>query len=238
MDFIVVVPWIGPRETIDGFLAHVEPDELRRFIFVDNSRDAGLRALNLEQHGARVLYVPENLGVNRAWNIALRERHEQTLGCSTSVRFLDGFKAFVREWERGCNAWGGLTSLGWHLISMGRALIDELGLMDENFYPAYFDDTDYCCRLKLANLHSGAGAESGNLPRIRCRVEAAGIALALKANCFHARFDMLLDYYRRKWGGDPGKETFTHPFNDPTKPLSYWEPVGLEEVRKRFGYAD
>ena len=35
----------------------------------------------------------------------------------------------------------------------GPGLIQNVGLMDENFFPAYYEDNDHRYRMKLAGLH-------------------------------------------------------------------------------------
>ena len=76
-DWVCVVPVAGPVHVFEGLLATIEDDLLPGFLFVDNSRDSFLRDYDLK--GARVVYHPENLGVAKSWNLALREGHEQTI---------------------------------------------------------------------------------------------------------------------------------------------------------------
>lgn len=233
LDFVAVVPYIAPLDNIRNFLEGVERDELHRFIFLDNSPGSDLRAFGLEQHGARVEYHPENLGVGASWNRALREGREQTLILSASMRWPEGFRAFLPCLERGVNQWGGLTRLGWHCISLGARTVEALGLIDENFYPAYYEDTDYACRMRIGNIHDG-GEMSSNLPVIAAPIERAGIALALKSGAYRSEFGKLAEYYARKWGGNRPDETFTTPFGE-DRPLSYWPGATTDELRARYG---
>lgn len=85
---------------------------------------------------------------------------------------------------------------------------EKVGEFDEIYFPAYYEDNDYHYRIKLAGLvaityppalffHYGS----------RTQLEAIGRPLTDTANQ-HAQFI-------RKWGGDPGKETFKTPYNKP-----------------------
>jgi len=80
---------------------------------------------------------------------------------------------------------------------------------DESFYPAYFEDRDYFYRLKLNQgrilehsflnpnkfINSGTISKDGGDPSI------------------NKNFYDLQNLYMRKWGGPPGSEFYTNPFN-------------------------
>lgn len=102
------------------------------------------------------------------------------------------------------------------------------GYFDENFRPAYFEDNDYFARVALAQqacmvvhgatyVHHGGGSQT----------KAADPDSAHHIDHW---FGQNRDYFVRKWGrtpADSGEEIrrtyFLHPFNDPRRPLSYWE---------------
>jgi len=95
-----------------------------------------------------------------------------------------------------------------------RRLIDVVGEFDQGFDPAYFEDNDMHYRIKLANekaicyppamfYHFGSRTQNQDgFP--------AGMVDGEK-------FERCRSYYRQKWGGDPGFEKFTNPFNDPSR---------------------
>lgn len=89
----------------------------------------------------------------------------------------------------------------------------RVGEFDEIFFPAYYEDNDYHYRIQLAGLlaityppamffHWGSATQ----------MEALGRPLTESSNQ-HAQ-------YIRKWGGDPGKEVFKYPYNNPEIDLS------------------
>jgi GT2 family glycosyltransferase len=104
------------------------------------------------------------------------------------------------------------------------------GWFDPNFRPAYFEDNDYYARVVLA------GGE--------CRVAHAAqfyhhgsMTLRLDAEAAHHVshwFEANRAYFARKWGvSQPAgsrKEVleryYRHPFNDPSRPLSWFPPDG------------
>jgi GT2 family glycosyltransferase len=95
-----------------------------------------------------------------------------------------------------------------------KSVMDKIGYVDVNFYPAYYSDNDYARRgvnakLKtcaLANsqyfhfwsrtIHQGTGGSTGRY------------------------FDNNRRFYISKWGGDFAKEAWTIPFNGGTYPLT------------------
>jgi GT2 family glycosyltransferase len=98
-------------------------------------------------------------------------------------------------------------------------LIDTCGSFDENFFPAYFEDNDMHYRMRLANvkgyIHPGAGARHVG--------SATQNADPHNPVCPSERFEQLREYFRTKWGGVPGEERFTKPFNNQEKEIWDWD---------------
>lgn len=97
-------------------------------------------------------------------------------------------------------------------------LINSCGSFDENFYPAYFEDNDMHYRMKLA------GAKGYINRRAIAWHVGSGTQNADPENPVvpSQRFEQLRSYYVQKWGGVPGEEKYTNPFNDPNKPIWEW----------------
>lgn len=96
--------------------------------------------------------------------------------------------------------------------------VNKFGWFDENIYPAYFEDNDMAYRVTLGGgvwrnirdikmLHRGS--QTQNMVPHRPVVPSK-------------KFEEIRAYYIRKWGGTPGKETFSNPFNDPNKTFKDW----------------
>lgn len=110
-------------------------------------------------------------------------------------------------------SWFAVTSRG----------MQDVGLFDENFYPAYLEDCDWHHRARLAavpmthapgvaSIH-GEGEMTGS-----CTIHSDPSARENNHRTHGGNFD----YYRLKWGGINGQETFTHPYNDPALPVWAW----------------
>lgn len=87
--------------------------------------------------------------------------------------------------------------------------IEKIGYFDEKFYPAYFEDNDYHHRIKLAGLLAVKSSKAlyyhfGS----RTKQQGGQIAMFVNDGYLNNR-----EYYRMKWGGLPGEETYLTPFN-------------------------
>lgn len=88
---------------------------------------------------------------------------------------------------------------------------DKIGEFDEEFFPAYFEDNDAHYRMKLAGLRAIV------LPTAlfyhygsRTQNEASGTGAPIVSS---PAFERNRWYYTQKWGGPPGQERYTIPFN-------------------------
>lgn len=86
---------------------------------------------------------------------------------------------------------------------------DKVGEFDARFFPAYFEDNDYHYRINLIGMkaivlptamfyHYGSGTQNEAL-----------IFPVVNGD----KFDRNREYYKSKWGGVPGQETYETPFN-------------------------
>lgn len=97
--------------------------------------------------------------------------------------------------------------------------IERVGYIDEEFYPAFYDDNDYDFRVKLAG---GVNSSIANTTAVfihygsRTQNQNPGAPI-VPGDMFNKNGN----YFISKWGGVPGKEQYTHPFNDLTKDLKY-----------------
>lgn len=195
-------------------------------LIIDNSRHGFAVKYKLRTHRDRSRH---NLGVARSWNIGAQEVLDKKLdylvilsasmifGTELHCTFLSQMKAF---WgENVIEAHGH----SWHMIAIHRRVFEQVGLFDSNFYPAYFEAIDFSYRMRMAGL------EHDFIP---VWFNAMSQGSALHNEVVHIPADPLLDYYKRKWGGDKGQETFKLPFGD--KPISYFKDIPIPELAERY----
>jgi len=90
---------------------------------------------------------------------------------------------------------------------ISRVAFEEVGLFDENFDPAYYEDNDYHYRIKLTKKWKA----------YKCSVPYYHIGsktfFELQDQGVNMRVTQNRDYYLEKWGGLPGSEKYLIAFN-------------------------
>lgn len=120
----------------------------------------------------------------------------------------------------GSDAWVVQSSapVNWHLIAWSRRLFERVGLFDENFWPIYGEDADMARRVHIAAEEDGRNAvwdcvdADAWVTMYGHSVRLAGIVPNME-RCW--------TYYRAKWGGMSGAETYRRPFNA-GESLAWW----------------
>lgn len=207
-----------------------DKDETWKALFVVPSIDPRCGQKTLESIKAGpVMFVDNappngNLGVAASWNMGIDElekmSYEWLIVCSEAVVFgAAGGRDFVEQ--LGDEPWYDST-FGWHLVAFRRDTIERVGRFDENFYPAYLEDTDYLTRLHLAGLPS---PRENHLPHTWISdVDASdhGTEHSLRKQLVTVDLGTLGAYYARKWGMPQPGHAWAHPFNDETKDWRWW----------------
>lgn len=213
--------WLGVLPSIDSAMTRrccdgIAPELRGSIVVVDNT--------------------VRNRGVARSWNIGI-ERMLATdarwlVIISAAMRFgqsrMRDFIARIIHAADDEIAVEGGHGIGWHLIAFRRDVFECVGRFDENFYPAYWEDLDFSWRVKL-----GFGLDPPYWSKFEA-VDAicAEIGHGISRGGVTVDPDALIAYYLSKWGAFAADESWRHPFNDPTRPLSWWPtPKELPHAR-------
>jgi len=92
-----------------------------------------------------------------------------------------------------------------------KSVMEKLGYIDVNFYPAYYSDNDYCRR--AVNSGDIKSCTSGNSWYFHFWSRTIH-EQQIDTNKHHGYFRKNREFYLAKWGGDFGQEAYTLPFND------------------------
>lgn len=239
MTVAVVCPVVQPPEDVPGW----EGWDRRRIIVIDNTTLSLWADLCRQKDWIHVSFH-RNLGVATSWNLgirwALQGGADAVALISSSVRWVKGLSHFTDgDWEKyGDPKRGLLTDASFHASIWARPVFERIGLFDENFWPAYFEDTDWLRRLEICGLHTPPEREHVRWPAadgglrlpLLPKVELPGLcenAQSLRAGAVNVDFARQERYYTMKWGGLKHQETYDRPFGLHV-PLAYW-PV-LREV--------
>jgi len=99
---------------------------------------------------------------------------------------------------------------------------------DEGFVPAYHEDNDFHRRLQLAGF--GERIYGLNIPFLHYGSATVNRSPDIRAQ-WQPRFAACQRYYVEKWGGLPGSETFTFPFNQSLPPVLQDAVLGFADPR-------
>lgn len=224
MKYRVVLPFVY-RPFMEACVATMAPEFKKNVFFVDNTLD--------------------NIGIMRAHNKGIdrmnRVGADWLIILSAAVRFGEaGGLDFIQQLEdhmdhyvihaasnnviggkqNDGSAGGGVNKIfGWHLTAFKREVFENIGRWDENFSPYGLDDLDLSLRIQK---HYKGAKGWDTYP---CDVSDTVMSHSINKAGVKAAYPPRESYFRRKWGrggGDWQNMGYDHPFNDPTKPLSFF----------------
>lgn len=199
-------------------------------------RAACLATLDPQLVADRLLVVDNtvtNRGVAASWNAGIDEARRRHAGwlviASESVRF--GHRAGL-DVELTLRAAGGDVQyvdglIGWHLIAFRREVLEAVGYFDENFWPAYMEDTDYLIRLHLAGFASPRENDRPGRKQVTSwNVWHTGTEHSLREGLAPIDLVGCRRYFEAKWGGpEPHGGGWRHPFDDRRHDWKWWPTV-------------
>jgi hypothetical protein len=208
----------------------------KNFYIIDNSGNADIK-LQLETllstvhnpfiENLHITTFPGNIGVAGAWNLIIKSFLMEPYWIITSddVAFTPGFLEEMYTAQQPedigiVHGYGGDFGDGaWDLFLIKDWVVQQFGLFDENFYPAYCEDVDYImrtygkvkkvCQLEKKYLHGDGQADQYYTHGSQTKKSSSELTVKLD-NINVQNFE----YMNQKWG--PGWRTtspYPHPFN-------------------------
>ena len=213
-----------------------------RYFILDNSmgKDKDVRQVILDLQCERSEYVKEievvhnfmNVGFSGSINQIIKQNIDCPYWCILSVDWHPEKRQLKKLAKRLENPFVGIlcdkSQNGYSSMVFTPELLYEVGYLDENFFPAYYEDNDHRYRMKLA------GIEWEYLP---LKYKHAVSATIKRDPAIYAKNQMTFKengrYYIEKWGGLPGQEKYETPF-DLDVPLDYWLYDPQRSQRQRW----
>ena len=149
---VLIVPILARPELLQDMLASVD-HPVRRLVVIDNGdvvRDLQVPSL---VESTYVVRLPGNLGVAGSWNLGIKATPMAPgwLVANFDVTWPAGsLRQFVDRQPRDRVI---LSGGGWCAFAIGEQVIDLVGLFDEAYHPAYFEDDDYARRCDFHGVH-------------------------------------------------------------------------------------
>lgn len=190
----------------------------------------------------KVCNLPSNIGCSGAWNLIIKTHIMEPywIIVNNDIAFSPGLLKELVEKSKDENV--GIVKgkeFQWDLFLIKDWVVQECGLFDENFYPAYVEDCDYHIRLMNKNiktqiieyeyLHGDVNYETSGSQT--CRID-----LSLKEKLDYSH-QCNLYYIVEKWG-DNWRDSnweyhpYDHPYNNSQIPNTY-TTYDLKFVRRK-----
>ncbi len=204
--FAIGIPTINRYDLLKNALKRYETDfpDVKIYI-IDNGHQGVPEAENII-----ISTPPKNIGVAASWNRlcdSIFNLHDHAIIINDDVEW--GKDQDEVEYYLGLNKkeHGFFCSLKETcLFVLPKKTYTLVGQFDEKFYPAYFEDNDYKYRLKLK------GSSIVYDQFFDPVVYRNSMTIQKDVNLGWGYMDNR-NYYVQKWGGLPGNELFTVPFN-------------------------
>lgn len=203
---------------------------IEKLVLVNNGDDQSVAAAIEQLEGEsdfniRSYKPPFNLGCGPSWNWIIKNNPAPYwLLVGNDIEFTPGDLQKIAEFVDAHPDYVIMpANWGHSLFAVTPACIERVGWFDPNFYPAYCEDQDQMYRIKLADAPwqdvPDVHAIHGEPPLWGSTTvwsDPVLNKLCAKTQANNHR------YYEIKWGGQPGKEKFTHPYNDESLSLKEW----------------
>jgi len=156
---LLVVPTLTRHDLLGQMLGTVD-ETVSRLVVIDNS-GRGVELPNGPWERADVFAMPANFGVAASWNLAIKmgHRHPWVMICSDDVLWPEGAMGKMvgdsaEERLVLSSSWP-----HWCAFTIGMGVVSRVGLFDEGYFPAYFEDTEYERRMERAGVSPTLSAE-------------------------------------------------------------------------------
>lgn len=211
MNFAIGIPTINQwpllKGTIEKYLIQFPSTQI---FIVDN----GKQGIDINEELVFVIESTQPKSVAASWNqlsrLIFRQGHTHALILNDDVVLTKKQKEVDQLLSLHDNDDFIVSQTGFCSFMLPKQTFQAIGGFDENFKGAYFEDNDYERRLKLAKM-SIARTSFLNPQVIE---ESASIK---KDPSLNKNFQPNSEYYKRKWGGYRGGETFILPFDGKTE---------------------
>lgn len=164
----------------------------------------------------------KRLGVAPSWNRFITQSPGPWFIAANDIQLMPGALALADKVVHTTPDASVICADGYNIFMMTPLGVEKVGLFDENFYPAYFEDVDHFRRVRLSGAKAvnvpGFTFIHGEAPHWGSSTINSDPEMASKNK---VTFANLREYYVRKWGGPPAGETFKTPFNR-NVPLAFW----------------
>lgn len=141
----LIIPVLNRFDLLEKALASIDYP-VDNVLVIDNSN-------SYKNDKVNVLNMPSNMGVSGSWNLGIKcyPHSPYWVFMGSDVEWLPNTLqkiSVLSSSERFL-----ISNYGFNAFSLGASFVKDVGLFDENYYPAYYEDEDYENRAR----HMGLG---------------------------------------------------------------------------------
>jgi GT2 family glycosyltransferase len=204
---IIGIPTINRADLLNEALIKYFEDFIEtEIVIVDN----GNQDIVIRENKFFIYRPHQNLGVSGSWNIIMdyadKVNATHVLMLNDDIYLGKTEEQILRMIDLFQHIHFLNSFMNWSSWILSVEAYKKIGNFDENFFPAYFEDNDYCYRMRLNEF------ERYNTDYLNPVVYRNSQTI-LKDSSLNQNFNKNRQYYASKWGGLPSEETFTTPFN-------------------------
>lgn len=166
---VYIIPVLNRFDLLEQTLDSIDYP-IENILVIDNSN-----SYKTNRQNVHVLNMPANLGVAGSWNLGIKcfPHAPYWLIGSNDTAWVPGN---LQKFEEASSKNKLILSIQlWNTFSLGSNIVRNIGLFDENYYPAYSEDTDYMERLRINGLLD-------NIVWSTAPVKQLGMSLTVKSN--------------------------------------------------------
>lgn len=173
---MLVVPTLTRHDLLVRMLGTVD-GRVDHLVVIDNS-GRGVDLPDGPWVESTLLVMPSNLGVAASWNLAIKTAHRDpfVMVCSDDMTWPEGAMDRLAGMSGEDRLVVSQTWPHWCAFTIGMGVVAKVGLFDEGYYPAYFEDTDYERRLQRAGVELLRGPAVGHENASTLNTPGAGFA--------------------------------------------------------------
>jgi len=149
----IIVPTLNGHKRLAYMIESIDY-HVNDLLIIDNGHsDRGAYDLmciyhNPMIHKTHTISLPSNLGVAASWNLGIKLFPWSEYWCivNDDVIFEPGALELLELASSSHRIALASSPQPWSAFTIGESVVEQVGLFDEAFYPAYFEDTDYTRR--------------------------------------------------------------------------------------------
>ena len=157
----VIIPVLNRFDLLEECISSIDC-EVEHLLIIDNSGKYSIPS-GLYSGKVTVLNMPSNMGVAGSWNLGIKSFPfaPYWIIASNDIRYASGQLQKLADYSSPDVVVK--TSQAWSSFSIGSNVIKKVGLFDENYHPAYYEDNDYETRMRRLGLSNSCQSKNVNV---------------------------------------------------------------------------